>query len=529
MEIRRKALGGSALVRGWIAGEPAASRFFPASPCDAASFHAQAESVAGRFDRAARLRAASLLRGKGEDAERRLARFVEEDGFMITTGQQPGLFGGPLYGLFKAMSAIALARDLEERLDRPVLPVFWVASEDHDWEEVRSARVIDPGNDLHEIALPARPELDLPPLFRIQPGPELEQAANAFLALHPDSDFSSEWKHSLRQAYRSGTTLPHAYESWMHSLLASDGLFVVQAHETELKRASLPLLLDELAGAEQREEELSQRSAEIENAGFSLQVPFLEGGTNLFLEGPTGRERLFREGEGFRLRRSGTRLSADAVREQATADPSVLSPNVLLRPVVESSILPTLAYVAGPGEAAYFPQTEPVFRGHGLTTPIVHPRFAGEVVERKISRVMEKFGVEGVELAVPFHEVAGRLTRDELPSEVQSALGAFRGTIARAASELGRAVAEIDPTLKGPVDHLRGQAFSSLDDVERKVIQSLKRENEIALSQLEKAQLHLYPGGKPQERVLNALYYLVRYGDAFLEELRSQTRETGLR
>jgi uncharacterized protein YllA (UPF0747 family) len=140
-------------------------------------------------------------------------------------------------------------------------------------------------------------------------------------------------------------------------------------------------------------------------------------------------------------------------------------------------------------------------------------------VETKIRKVLDKFGLDVPALDRPFHEISSEIAREEVPVEVRKAMGGLRGTLAKGVGELQEAVKGIDPTLKGPVQHVRSQAFAALDELEKKVVHALKRENEIALAQLEKAQLHLFPLGKPQERVLNPFYYLTRYGGAFLEEL----------
>ena len=119
----------------------------------------------------------------------------------------------------------------------------------------------------------------------------------------------------------------------------------------------------------------------------------------------------------------------------------------------------------------------------------------------------------------PFHEIASDIARDEVPEDVRRAVGALRGAIAKGVGELHGVVKGVDPTLKGPVQHVRSHAFAALDDLEKKIVHAVKRESEIALAQLEKAQLHLFPAGKPQERILNPFYYLARYGGAFLDEV----------
>ena len=462
--------------------------------------------------------AAALTVPPGGDAQR-LRRFVDEGGYVVTTGQQPGLFGGPLYNLYKGITAIRLARALESRLGKPVLPVFWVASEDHDWAEANHTFLVGVDNELHGTSLDAPDPALQPALHRVPMGSAAPALLDGFLGHLPQTDFSAPFAALLREAVVAEATLPTAFSRILQELLGRHGMFFTDAADRVVKEASAGLLLDELERAGELEAILLATGARLEAGGYAVQVPLLEGGVNLFLERSSGRERLYREDGGFRLRLSGERLTPAEVRACAAADLRALSPNVLLRPVVESSVFPTLSYVAGPGETAYYAQLADYFQAHGMRMPVIHPRLGATVVEGKIRKVLDKFALGVADLRKPFHELAGEVTREEVPAPVRAALGSLRGAIGKGVGDLQDAVKAIDPTLKGTVQHVRSQAFSAMEELERKVVAALKRENEVALSQLEKAQLHLFPLGKPQERVINPFYFLSRYGGAFLEEL----------
>jgi bacillithiol synthase len=510
VKIVRRPLGGSAFVRDWLAGRSPAADFLRGEP----------GRDGGDLDRE---RVAGALEGGGPESESRLRSFLARDGFVVTTGQQAVLFGGPLYVVYKALSAVALAEHLEARLGRPVLPVFWIASEDHDWEEARALSVLDPENELRRVELSTEPE-GSPPLHRIVPGDALPRALDELLAHLPPTDFAPRWTELLRQACTPRATLPEAMAGILDGLFGELGLFRLQAHAPLLKEATVELLLSELEASERSEALLRARAGELEDAGYDLQVPIPEGGTNLFMEGKEGRDRLMREDGGFRLRRSGERWSLAEIRSRVRDEPAILSPNVLLRPVVESAFLPTLAYVAGPGEIAYLAQTAPLFELHGVPRPGVRPRVSLELVEAKVSKVLAKYGLEAEALARPHHELAGDLVRDDLPEPIRRSLGAFRGAVGERAKELAEAVSDLDPTLRGPVEQLRSQGFAQVAEVERKVVQALKRENRIALAQLEKAQRHLYPEGRPQERVLTPWYHFFRYGSDLMDRLAAEAR-----
>ena len=257
----------------------------------------------------------------------------------------------------------------------------------------------------------------------------------------------------------------------------------------------------------------------LELEGYHVQVPILEGGVNLFFNGEQGRDRLYREGGGFRLNRADTRMTEDQIRKMALGNPALLSPNVLLRPVVESSLFPTLCYVAGPGELSYFAQLKEFFRAHGIQMPVVHPRHSATLIESKIGKVLGKFHRTPESLSRPFHELAAEIAMEEVPPDVRRALGEIRGAVGKGTGALAKSVQTIDATLKGPVSQARNTSFAAFDEVEKKILQALKRENDIALDQLGKAQRHIFPFGKPQERILNAFYYLSRYGPELVGSL----------
>ncbi len=507
------------LVRAYLAGDPAVEPLFGPHFSSAAAYDSKVEEVEGRFGREGRERVVErVIVPPGADPGR-LERFVTEGGYMVTTGQQPGLFGGPLYNVSKALTAVRLAEALEARLGRPVLTLFWVSSEDHDWDEACHAEVVGVDNELHRVEVAPPDRSVTPPIHRIRLRNGSAEAVDEFLGYLPQTEFSDEYFTLLREAFAPGRTLAEGFHTTLQHLLGRFGVFFTDGVHPAVKSGSLSTLLDELDRSEEREGILRATAERIEAAGYAVQVPVLEGGVNLFLEGPAGRERLYREGDGFRLRASGERLSREEIRARVEGDPAVLSPNVLLRPVIESALFPSLAYVGGPGEMAYFGQLRAYFASHGIAMPVIHPRWAATPIEGKIRKVLDKFGLSPEALSRPFHEVAGDVAREEMPGDVRAALGKLRGAIGSGSGELKRAAGAIDPTLAGPVQQAAAQAFAALDDVEKKILQAVKRESEIGLAQLEKAQVHLYPLGKPAERVQSPFYYLSRYGGGVLDSL----------
>jgi uncharacterized protein YllA (UPF0747 family) len=236
------------------------------------------------------------------------------------------------------------------------------------------------------------------------------------------------------------------------------------------------------------------------------------------LEGRLGRDRLIRDGEGFVTRRGGERFSMAQVEAIAATEPARLSPNVLLRPVIESALLPTVAYAGGPGELRYLPLAEPLYERLGVHRQTPVARWSGMLVEPRVERALEKFGASLDELLAP-GAIEARLARDQLPPAALGALSDLRVAIDRSYDALGESAASIDPTLERTVQGARQQSLTAAADLEKKLLSHLKKRAENELAQVVRARTALLPAGKPQERVLGAPGFLARYGPDFLGEL----------
>ncbi len=512
LEIRVRSVGGNRLVEDYVRGDPALAPFFAGHPFDAAAYRRKADEVRGRFDATALSVMAEAVRTSGPGAAEKLDRIAAGEGFVVTTGQQPGLFGGPLYTVHKALTAIALARRLEALLEVPVLPVFWVASDDHDWVEANHVRVLDTDNTLRTLEM--KGENDPPLSMGRRPlAGAAESALDELAETLPPSEFTPPIMERLREAY-SGGTVAAAFTRTLEAVLGDLPLGFVDAQAPALRRAGLPVLKRELESAAAHEEALRGQTERLEAAGYSAQVPILPGATNVFHEDDEhGRERLLREDGSWVLRASKRKLSHEELERDLERSPERFSANVVLRPVVESAVFPTLAYVGGPGEVRYLAQTGCLFEAHGVGMPLVFPRLAVTLVEGKVRKVLDKFGLdEGDLVGRPIHEVIAGVVRDDVPEGVQTALSELRHSLQQGYQAVYDASEGIDPTLKGPIFGARNEGFKAVSEVEKKIRQHVKLREETALEQIGKVAANLAPEGKPQERVLNVHQYLARYG-----------------
>lgn len=516
--VRPRPIGGSQLVRDFLQENPSALSFYSGSPHDLDAYAAKLAEVRSRFDREARARAAAALTPASEAARARLARFVEEGGAMVTTGQQAGFLTGPLYTLYKALSAVALARHLETSLGTLVLPVFWVAGEDHDWAEVNHAFILDPQGRRYRMELSSADLRPLPMSERKLEG-ELETTCDLIAQIVGGDEVNALLVRKILDPYRqAGATVAGAFREAMTALLSEFDALVADAADPALKAASAVVLERALTEAGAHERVVAERTQRIEAAGYRGQVSVVEGATNVFLHAETGRHRLYTRGDDFVARDTRLRMERGALLTQLAADPGRFSPNVLLRPVAESAVFPTLAYVGGPGELAYLAQSGALFEAYGIRPPLAVPRFSGTVVEPGVERTMEKLGLLPEDVAEPPESLRDRLVRSELPEGVRASLAAVREAVTAGYARLLEEAEAVDPTLRGPLGSIRNRGLWEAARAEHKVVRAVKRRNGGSLRQLDRVLESLRPDRLPQDRVLSPVSFLARYGRHFLAE-----------
>ena len=499
------------LFRRYVEGDEAALRFFAHDFRDAA---AQAEAVraAAALDRD-RATLADVLAEQNEawgnlDAVVRanIDGLRNPESAVVVTGQQLGLFGGPLYTVYKAVTAVQLARQTAEETGRPVVPVFWLAGEDHDFDEVRSTLVLS-GNDPLRIALP--PSDDRMPVGRRVLGDEITEAVAALEAALRPTEFTPTLLDAVRAAYRPGATMRDAFAGLMRALFAGSGLVFISSDDARLKRLAAPVFRQEIERHAETFERLKATSNEVGEA-FHTQVTPLP--VNLFLMEDEGRYTLDPDGDGFALRGLDRRYSRADLLALLDAEPERFSPNVVLRPILEDRLLPTAAYVAGPGEASYYAQLRGVYDIFGVPMPLVYPRASVTLVESKVQKVLDRYDLTVADLDGDLEPLHRRLVLALSEHDVEGAFGAATRALHEAMNALKPVAADVDATLAKSADATRAALQKELAAFQDRVVRAEKRNHDVVRDQLDKAQAGLYPTGKLQERTLSALYFVNKYG-----------------
>ncbi|MEP7065939.1 MAG: bacillithiol biosynthesis BshC [Gemmatimonadota bacterium] len=447
---------------------------------------------------------APALAATGAAAER-LARSAGGKGVVVTTGQQPGLFGGPVYTWSKALSALTLADALERETGIPTAPVFWAATYDADFAEASASYVILNGNLLRlqqpppekaDFSMRDTPLGDVSALIR-----SLEQASGSAVAHGP--------LEAVREAYGSHQTVGLAYVRLLRTILEPLGIAVLDAGHAAVRRASHDFLRQGLRRASDIDAALTAREQELRDRGFEPPVAHVRGLSTVFRYSDRTRSRI-------------------PIADALTIDEDVeLEANVVMRPVAERAILPTVAYVGGPGEVAYFAQATAIAQALGADVPLVVPRWSGMVIEPHVQRLLGRHSLTPDELRDP-HAAESRLARAQLSPSVRDVLARY----AKEADALNDSLHEAVATdSRGPLvpdavlDGARHHIAHRIERLERRIVAAAKRRESATMRDIEIARTSLFPLGKPQERVLNFIPMLARHGEPLLAQMRARAGE----
>lgn len=432
-----------------------------------------------------------------------LDRLKGSNALTITTGHQLCLFTGPLYFPIKIMNAVRLAQDLS-LATRPVIPVFWMASEDHDRAEIDHAWIN--GRKVHwpgEAGAPVGRML----LEGIEPVlGDVEQ-------LLGEGAHAEAIRSMLHEAYRPGRTLAQATRHLVNALFGRFGVVVIDGDDAGLKRAFAPAMKRELLeqvtwkGVREAEAMLGER--------YEPQAHVRE--INLFHLSDRLRARIERADGSFRVLDGGTVYSTEELLDTLEDRPQVFSPNVLLRPLYQESVLPNIAYVGGGAEVAYWLQLRPVFRALGVPMPVLVLRTSVVLLEARERERLGQLGLDVRELFGPIDRLRERIARSA--SSIDTDLAAEHRELDAFFDRLAERARKADPTLEASVRGEAQKARRSLEHIGQKMLRAAKREQEVAIQRIERTRDHLLPGGVLAERRDNILPHLVKEGTSFLDRL----------
>lgn len=484
--------------------------FFSGDPTESSAWRgaiARAQRHPRRRDTLADIVDAQLRRrGAPPEALAAAARLRDPDTIAIVTGQQAGLFGGPLFTLLKALTAMRLAERLSTEQHAPTVAVFWIDAEDHDWDEVSACGVLDTDLNFSEVALGRLPGAGEGPVARVHLDESIRTAIDGLAARLPATEFTPALLDTIGAAYQPGVSMVEAFGRLLDATLGPRGLIVFDAADPSAKPLAAPVFAREVEQAGATPRLAADAGAALVARGYHAQVtPALDHLALFRLDGV----------------RTGIPLQqAPALAERVRTRPAEFSPNVLLRPLVQDTLFPTACYVAGPNELAYLAQLHGIYDAFGVPMPLMYQRATATIVDSNTMRLLTRHDLPLEALRARDEGALNQLLEAQIPTSIQVTQEEAVRDVAERMEALARTVAGLDATLEGAVRATLGRMQDDLRKLHAKIIQAVKRKDDTLRRQFRHAQAQAFPGGHPQERAVGFVCFLNKYGPGLVDRLR---------
>jgi bacillithiol biosynthesis cysteine-adding enzyme BshC len=492
---------------------PRVAEFFAGSPADPAAWRdaiARAQHHPRDRDRLADILVAQQRRrGAPPDALAAAQRLRDPLSVAVVTGQQAGLFGGPLFTLLKAVTAIRLAERVTAEYRVPAVAVFWIDAEDHDWNEVQACGVLDADLALVRVALGQPPGAGEGPVARVRLDDSIQAAVDLLAATLPPSEFTPGLLEAVRAAYSPGAGMVEAFGRWLETWLGPRGLVVFDSSDPAAKPLVSHLFAREIEHAGETSRLAAAAGARLTALGYHAQVePQVDQAALFHIDGTRASIRV---GD-----------ARDALLQRAQEHPAEFSPNVLLRPLVQDTLLPTICYVAGPNELAYLAQLRGVYEAFGVPMPLMQQRGSVTLLDSNAMRLLTRHDLPFEALRAQDESALNALLKAQIPAAVESSMDEASRMLAERMETLAGTVAQVDATLEAAARSTLGRMQDDLRKLQGKIIQAAKRKDDTLRRQFKHAQAQAFPGGHPQEREVGFVSFLNRYGAGLVDRLSDE-------
>ena len=475
------------------------ARFYRHDPHNPDSLTAAAAEIHYPGDRRAAL--IQALRAQNGDSPT-LSKLAQPGTAAIVTGQQVGLFSGPAYTIYKAITAARVARELSSR-GTPAVPVFWLATEDHDFAEVNHVWTFGESHDPINLAIdsPVESNSRQRPVggIRIERAPVDELAKSLASFLHGD-----EVAAMVAAAYPPGVTMGEGFRALLKQLLKNLGLIFLDPLDPAIREISRPIVADALTAAPELKARLLERNHELEAAGYHAQV-LIDANTSLFF--------LLENGERVPLRRKDSEYGD--LRDRAAQ----VSPNALLRPVVQDFLLPTAAYIGGPAELAYLAQSSVIYERLLGRMPVMMSRASFTLLEPRAVKFLNRYHIGVPEILTDEQALSERIAHKLAPESITHAFSRSAASVDASIAKLRSELEGFDPTLAASLDHSGAKMIYQLDKTRRKIEREVLRRDQRASGEAHYLANLLFPHRHLQERFYTILPFLARHGPDLVDRL----------
>jgi bacillithiol synthase len=479
--------------------------FYPYTPQDPESYAAAAKQVNLSPDRRAAL--VSALREQNGPSES-LNLLAQPGTVAVVTGQQVGLFSGPAYTVYKALTAARLAKELTGR-GIPAVSVFWLATEDHDFAEVNHAWVFNAEHQPVELEINGAQGSNQP-VGEVRLGSVPIDSLREALREFP---FGAEVADRVAMAYIPGRTMGQAFSELLRDLLGGFGILQIDPMAPAVRTLAAPTIRAALEQAQELKQLVLERNRELNAAGYHAQV-HVDDETSLFFLLENGRRLALRRRNGNYVSTDG-RFSPEELMDRADR----ISPNALLRPVVQDSMLPTVAYIGGPAELAYLAQSAVLYRTLLGRMPVPVHRSGFTIVDQRGRKLMNRYQLCLNDFFHGEDALRERMASALIPEGLRGVVEETRGGLSQAVERLESQLAAFDPTLDAAVRKSYNKIAYQLAKIERKVGREMMVRDERASHDASYLSGLIYPRKHLQERLYSIIPFLAKHGFALIQEL----------
>jgi bacillithiol synthase len=492
----------------------------PATPAAWADTIARSRGLQRQPGEIAKVIAAQQARRNAPPAARdAAAKLADPATRVIITGQQAGLFGGPLFTLLKAITTMKLAAQVSKDHRVPVVPVFWIDAEDHDWPEVSGCTVLDSEFAPNTVRLADLPGAGTQPIARLHLTDAIFAALDQLEAALPETEFRPGVMTALRAAYQPGASMATSFGTFLEQVLGPHGLVVYDSSDPATKPLARDVFVREVSEPGNTARVANRAGEGLVARGYHSQATLGDGTVSVF---HLNAQRAPIRVEGSQAHVGDETMTLAALVDEAKQHPEHFSPNVLLRPLVQDTVFPTICYVAGPNELAYLGQLKDVYAHFGIPMPLMYQRGSATLADSATLRFLSKYDLPLTALRAQDESALNQLLESQLPPTVEQSLTAVASLIEERMAAVAAAVPQIDPTLEGAAKSTLGKLQHEVQALHNKVIQAAKRRDETLRRQFQRAQALTFPQGHPQEREVGFVWFLNRYGPALVDRLMDE-------
>ena len=448
-----------------------------------------------------------------------IEKIKEQNTFCVLTGQQTSIFLGPLYTIHKALTAIGLCEFLKQKYpDCHFVPIFWCSADDHDFFEISRTNYISDDNAVKELIYETE-DSELKPVYELPLPSNIRSLVDHLVTRNDQLSFSEPIKHLLIESLEKSENLSEWFIRLMGKLFGKFGLGLAPSHLPEFRQIAGTVYQAEINDPGYTSQLINESGLKLIQLGYHAQVQREANALNVYYHHDSRRYRMLCQNEKFVIDRTNTVFSKTEIANLIKASPELFSPGVVLRPLIQDLIFPTIAYIAGPGEIAYFSQMKGLYERFNQIMPVIYPRISLTMFEPKIKRLVDKFHLDLNAIIDQYDSLVETIMKDTFPETFDNEFQTARNNINQVLGDLSASLTHLEDGTQQYAKSVFGKIDFQLNQVYEKIFQEHKKKNKIVRQQIDMVKNHLYPNKKLQERVYTIFNYLPQFGFEMIDEL----------